>query len=210
MIGIVKYRAGNLASVSNALERLDVPWRITDEPDELDRCRAILFPGVGHAGSAMEDLKQRGLDIWLRETTKPLLGICLGMQLLYDSSEEGETDTLGLLPGRLRRFDSTDKKVPHMGWNQIHHLTDHPLLNGIPEREYFYFVHSYYAPVTDQTLARSDYGEEFAAIAGRENVLGVQFHPEKSGAAGLQLLQNFVQWSDGIASSSTEPTDAST
>ncbi|MEX0593789.1 MAG: imidazole glycerol phosphate synthase subunit HisH [Balneolaceae bacterium] len=195
MIGIVQYRAGNLASVSNALDRLDVPFRISDDPEILESCNAILFPGVGHAGSAMEDLRNRGLDQWLRETSKPLLGICLGMQLLYESSEEGETETLGLLPGRLRRFDSTNRKVPHMGWNQIHTLTDHPLLAGIEKNEYFYFVHSYYAPVTKQTLARSDYGGEFAAIAGKGRVAGVQFHPEKSSSAGLRLLDNFVQWS---------------
>ncbi|MGM0506876.1 MAG: imidazole glycerol phosphate synthase subunit HisH [Bacteroidota bacterium] len=195
MIGIVQYRAGNLASVSNALDRLEVPYRISDDPEVLEECQAILFPGVGHAGSAMDDLRRRGLDQWLRETTKPLLGICLGMQLLYESSEEGETETLGLLPGRLQRFDSTDRKVPHMGWNQIHTLADHPLLEGIKEREYFYFVHSYYAPVTNQTLARSDYDGDFAAIAGEGRVTGVQFHPEKSSGAGLRLLRNFVKWS---------------
>lgn len=195
MIGIVQYRSGNLASVSNALDRLEVQYRISDDPEKLEECRAILFPGVGHAGSAMEDLRNRGLDEWLRETSKPLLGICLGMQLLYESSEEGETETLGLLPGRLRRFDSTGRKVPHMGWNQIHTLSTHPLLEGIDEMEYFYFVHSFYAPVTDQTLARSDYGGEFAAIAGEGRVAGVQFHPEKSSTAGLRLLKNFVHWS---------------
>lgn len=203
MIGIVQYRAGNLASVSNALDRLKVQYRISDDPDTLEECQAILFPGVGHAGSAMEDLRNRGLDRWLRETSKPLLGICLGMQLLYESSEEGETETLGLLPGRLQRFDSSVRKVPHMGWNQIHTLADHPLLDGIGEMEYFYFVHSFYAPLTEQTLARSDYGGEFAAIAGKGRVAGVQFHPEKSSAAGLQLLQNFVRWSETFDPTST-------
>lgn len=193
MIGIVRYKAGNLASVSNALERLGAEYRISDDRNELEQCQSILFPGVGHAGSAMEDLRKRGLDTWLKETSKPVLGICLGMQLLYEESEEGETTTLGILPGRPRKFDSASGKVPHMGWNRLESIEDHPLLRGITEKEYFYFVHSYYAPVTDETLARCRYGTEFAAVAGRENFIGVQFHPEKSSTSGSHLLGNFLE-----------------
>ncbi|MEX1011984.1 MAG: imidazole glycerol phosphate synthase subunit HisH [Balneolaceae bacterium] len=194
MIGIVKYRAGNLASVSNALDRLHASYRISDVPEELEECSGILFPGVGHAASAMEDLEARGLDTWLRETSKPVLGICLGLQLLYESTAEGECRTLGILPGRLERFDSTEQKVPHMGWNRVEPKVSHPLLDGLSRRDYFYFVHSYYAPVNEYTIAGGTYGVPFAAVAARKNYMGVQFHPEKSGTAGARLLKNFTEF----------------
>ncbi len=117
MIGIIRYRAGNLASVSNALDRLDADYRVTDVISELEACDSILFPGVGHAASAMEDLREKGLDNWLKQTKKPVLGICVGMQLLFDSTEEGNCQALGIVPGRLKRFDDKQDKVPHMGWN---------------------------------------------------------------------------------------------
>jgi len=192
MIGIIQYRAGNLASVSNALDRLGAEYRISDNRNTLDQCQAILFPGVGHAASAMEDLRNRGLDQWLRQTRKPVLGICLGMQLLYEESEEGESTTLGILPGKLQQFNPELGKVPHMGWNRLHELSPHPILKGIREEDHFYFVHSYHAPVTKHTLARCHYGVDFAAVAGRDNFIGVQFHPEKSADTGMLLLENFL------------------
>ncbi len=199
MIAIIDYKAGNLASVSNALTRIGAQHVITNKTSELDAADKIIFPGVGHAWAAMEALREHDLDIWLRTTRKPVLGICLGMQLLYESSEEGgDTDGLGLLPGRLKRFDPAVGKVPHMGWNTVDcgplavdreddlRSTTH----GLPS---YYFVHSYYAPITPETTGISDYnGQRFAASVKRGNFEGVQFHPEKSGSVGETLLREFL------------------
>jgi imidazole glycerol-phosphate synthase subunit HisH len=195
MIAIIDYKAGNLASVSNAMDRLMASYMITNRLADLDQADAVIFPGVGHAAPAMRDLRQNGLDSWLRSTRKPLLGICLGMQLLYESTTEGPTETLGILSGRLEKFDDARQKVPHMGWNTVEvqpGKETHPLLRSIPAGTHFYHVHSYYAPVTGDTVAAADYGHPFCAIAGRDNFMGVQFHPEKSGKAGEQLLRNFL------------------
>lgn len=192
MIGIIKYQAGNLTSVSNALDRLQADYFISDQIDELEKADAIIFPGVGHAAAAMDDLRSKDLDIWLKQTKKPVLGICLGMQLFYDSSEEGDCKTLGIIPGRLKKFDSTKAKVPHMGWNSFSSMNRHPLLQGIEENHFFYYVHGYYAPTNDCTLASCNYIQDFTAVVSKDNFLGVQFHPEKSGEVGSLLLQNFV------------------
>ncbi len=192
MIGIIKYQAGNLTSVSNALKRLETDYFISDEPDELEKADGIIFPGVGHAGAAMHDLQSRNLDVWLKNTSKPVLGICLGMQLLYESSEEGDTKTLGLIPGRLKKFDSTRAKVPHMGWNQFEPNLDHPLIKGIGHNQFLYYVHGYFAPANKYTLATCNYINNFAAVVAKDNFMGVQFHPEKSGQVGSLLLQNFL------------------
>jgi len=193
MIGIIKYKAGNLASVSNALNRLHAEHIITDDESELEKTDAIIFPGVGHAAAAMEDLRARNLDLWLMNTRKPVLGICLGMQLLYDSSEEGNSDGLGIIPGTLRKFEGKNEKVPHMGWNSFCNTVDHPFLHGLQKEHYMYYVHSYYAPVTSHTLASCYYSIEFASVVAKDNFLGVQFHPEKSGQPGSFLLQNFLR-----------------
>lgn len=192
MIGIIKYQAGNLASVANALIRLNADYIITDNKLKLEETDAVIFPGVGHAAAAMDDLRARDLDIWLINTKKPVLGICLGMQLLFDSSEEGNSDTLGIIPGTLKKFDSKKGKVPHMGWNSFCKTGDHPLLSGLNSEHYMYYVHSYFAPVTNDTLATACYSTEFASVVGKDNYLGVQFHPEKSGVAGSLLIQNFL------------------
>lgn len=200
MISIIDYRAGNTASVSNALERLGAEYRITNDKAVLDASDGIIFPGVGHAASAMQALRDTGLTQWLQQTPKPVLGICLGMQLLYEFSEEGETETLGIVSGRLKKFDAAGHKVPHMGWNTFETLQDpdHPLMAGIRAEDYFYYVHSYYAPVTGETLAGSHYaGADFACIVARNNFAGVQFHPEKSGRAGSLLLRNFIHSTKG-------------
>jgi imidazole glycerol-phosphate synthase subunit HisH len=197
MIGIIKYQAGNLTSVSNALKRLEADHFISDVPDELEEAEGIIFPGVGHAGAAMDDLRSRDLDVWLKNTTKPVLGICLGMQLLYESSEEGESTTLGIIPGRLKKFDSSKAKVPHMGWNQFEPLKDHSLISGIDSNQFLYYVHGYYAPANDYTLATCNYITDFAAVVAKDNFMGVQFHPEKSGSVGSLLLQNFVDMVHG-------------
>lgn len=193
MVGILKYKAGNTASVSNAFERLKSEYIITDETELLDQCDAIVFPGVGHAASAMNDLRSKNLDHWLRNSDKPILGICLGMQLMFESTEEGDCETLGLIPGRLKKFDKTAAKVPHMGWNQLDKRKDHPILAGIGKDQSLYYVHSYYAPVNEYTMASCHYIEQFAAVVARNNYIGVQFHPEKSGQVGSLMLQNFLE-----------------
>ena len=192
MIGIIKYQAGNLASVANALERLNADYFISDNPKELDTADGIIFPGVGHAGAAMDDLRSRDLDVWLKCTKKPVLGICLGMQLLYESSEEGASDTLGLIPGKLKKFDASKAKVPHMGWNVFEPKKDHPLINGIDNKHFLYYVHGYYAPANEYTLATCKYVKDFSAVVSKDNFMGVQFHPEKSGTVGSLLLQNYL------------------
>lgn len=194
MIATINYEAGNLASVSNALKRLDKSHIITSSKEELDQADGIIFPGVGHAKPAMQSLKENGLDQWLKQTDKPVLGICLGMQLFFESSEEGDSEGLGVIPGRLKKFDPSVNKVPHMGWNTLKNLQPHPIVENLSNEHYFYFVHSYYAPINEYTTATCHYIEEFSAIACRDNYIGVQFHPEKSGQAGSLLIQNFLQY----------------
>lgn len=194
MIAIVNYKAGNLASVSNALNRLGAEHVITSKLDELESAHAVIFPGVGHAQAAMKSLHDNNLTEWLRHTKKPLLGICLGMQLFFESSDEGDTKCLGIIPGRLRLFSGKNVKVPHMGWNQFSSLGDHPLLGEITSEDYFYYVHGYYAPVTDYTIGSCQYDTDFSAVVARDNFVGVQFHPEKSGVNGVKLLQNFLDF----------------
>jgi imidazole glycerol-phosphate synthase subunit HisH len=200
MIAIIDYKAGNLASVSNALHRIGAEHTITNKIPELDAADKIIFPGVGHAEAAMEALREHGLDAWLTSTTKPVLGICLGMQLLYDSSEEGgDTSGLGLIAGRLKRFDPNLGKVPHMGWNTVDRgpyavgRKDDELQSTTHGPRSYYFVHSYYAPVTVETTGVTEYnGQRFAAMVEHRNFTGAQFHPEKSGAAGETLLREWI------------------
>ncbi|MEX0779529.1 MAG: imidazole glycerol phosphate synthase subunit HisH [Balneolales bacterium] len=193
MIAIIDYKAGNLASVSNAFRRLGAEFIITDDITKLNEADAIVFPGVGHAESAMQALGEKGLDKFLKTTDKPVLGICLGMQLFYESTEEGDTDGLGIIPGRLLKFDPAQGKVPHMGWNTIDIQANHPVLEGIESGSYFYHVHSYYAPINEYTLASGEYINSFASIVAYKNYTGVQFHPEKSGKNGEKLLENFLK-----------------
>lgn len=193
MIGIIKYQAGNLASVSNALDRLGAEHFISDDPEKLETADGIIFPGVGHAAAAMDDLRSRDLDVWLKNTKKPVLGICLGMQLLYESSEEGNCDTLGVIPGRLKKFDASQAKVPHMGWNKFQPVKNHHLISGIDNKQFLYYVHGYYAPSNEHTLATCKYIKDFAAVVAKANYMGVQFHPEKSGQVGSHLIQNFLE-----------------
>ncbi|MEL7833870.1 imidazole glycerol phosphate synthase subunit HisH [Fodinibius sp. Rm-B-1B1-1] len=194
MIAIINYEAGNLASVANAFKRLDEPYVVTDDIEKLDAANGIIFPGVGHAQPAMQSLQKNELDTWLKQTQKPVLGICLGMQLLFESSEEGDSKGLGIIPGRLKKFDSSKAKVPHMGWNTFHNVSNHPIAKNLNKKEYFYYVHSFYAPLNDFTVASCNYIQDFSAIVARDNFIGVQFHPEKSGKVGSLLLQNFLQY----------------
>ena len=192
MIAIIKYKAGNIASVSNALDRLGAHYFFAESPQELESARAVIFPGVGHAQSAMKSLQDLGIDNWLRNTNKPVLGICVGMQLLYEGSSEGDTEGLGIIPGLLKKFESTTYKVPHMGWNTIKPLKEHHLIHGLENNKHVYFVHSYYAPVSEHTIASCDYINPFSATVVKDNFMGVQFHPEKSGSVGSKVLQNFL------------------
>jgi glutamine amidotransferase len=190
MIAIVKYNAGNATSVFNALSRLGCEALITDQPSEIRAAEKVIFPGVGEAGSAMRFLREKGLDRLLPALTQPVLGICLGMQLLCDFSEESATPGLGIFSARVRRFPPGDK-VPHMGWNNLPERQG-SLFEGIEASDDFYFVHSYYAEVCDQTTAVCEYIQPFSAALQRDNFFGVQFHPEKSGLVGEKLLKNFL------------------
>lgn len=194
MIALIKYRAGNIASVSNALDRLGVDYFLAESPDDLDKADGVIFPGVGHAESAMESLKETNMDEWLKTTDKPVLGICVGMQLLFDSSSEGDTQGLGVIPGSLVKFESSFEKVPHMGWNTFSNSQNHPLLKGIKPEDHLYFVHSYYAPNNEYMIASCDYITSFTAVVAKDNYFGVQFHPEKSGATGAKILKNFLDF----------------
>ncbi len=192
MIGVIDYEAGNIASVSNALGTINAEFVVTNDIATLKKCRGIILPGVGAAGGAMASLQQYTLDTFLPTVTVPFLGICLGMQLLYENSEEGSTKCLAVLKGTVRKFDGRTSKVPHMGWNLVEQRSPNPLMKGVPEKEHFYFANSYYSPVDGQATAVTSDGVEFAAAIRKDNFLGVQFHPEKSGTIGLNLLRNFV------------------
>lgn len=205
MLAIVDYGAGNLTSVARALNHLNIPSLITANPEKIRQAQGVIFPGVGQAGQAMQRLSESGLDKELAnvvERRQPLLGICLGCHILLENSAEGPTKMLGLVQGDCLRFadnlleeDGSRATVPHMGWNSLIRVKDAPLLAGIPENAEFYFVHSYYArPQEDLILATTRYGHNFCSFYGRDGLWAVQFHPEKSGPAGLRLLQNFSNW----------------
>jgi len=199
MIALIDYGIGNIRSVEKALRHLGAPVRITRDPDEIRSADRIVFPGVGAFGDGMEAVRRLGLETPLREAIDagtPFLGICLGMQLLFQVSEEmGEHQGLGIFPGRVVRFsEGMGLKVPQIGWNQLHRQRPHPLLEGVPDGAYVYFVHSYYCRPADPSLvlATTDYGLEYASVVGQGHVFGLQFHPEKSQAVGLRILRNFL------------------
>jgi len=189
-IVIVRYNAGNVLSVKLALKRLGHTAVISDEPDELRAADRVIFPGQGEALSAMRYLREKGLDEVLRKLQQPVLGICLGLQLMAESSEENNAPGLGLIPGRVRRFPDTGK-VPHMGWNNIRRLRG-PLFDGVPENSYVYFVHGYYMECNPFMTAEGHYLCPFAAAVQKDNFYAVQFHPEKSAATGERILHNFL------------------
>jgi len=191
-VAIVKYNAGNVRSVMTALERLDVSYAVTDDRRELLSVYRVIFPGVGEESSAERYLAERGLDDTIRALTAPVLGICLGLQLLCEWSEEGPTNCLGIMPGTVKRF-TKPRKIPHMGWSRVEALS-HPIFRDIAEGSYFYFVHSFRLDVTTETIATCRYEESFAAAVARGNFVGVQFHPEKSADVGERMLRNFLEW----------------
>ena len=192
MIGIVNYGAGNIFSLTSALSRVGIAYGMINEEAEFDLYSHIIIPGVGHAGAAMEKLNQSGLVEKIRSLTKPVLGICVGMQLLTDHSEEGDAKLTNIIPLQTKLFDKElNIKIPHMGWNNIR-IQNNLLFEGVENQSQFYFVHSYFIEYNATFgIATADYGLEFSAAIQKDNFYGVQFHPEKSGAAGERLLKNF-------------------
>ncbi len=192
MIAIIDYKAGNTGSVKNALDRLGVESVITADPSEIKQAKGVIFPGQGRAGPAMRQLKRTGLDKLIPTLKQPFLGICLGMQLLADTSEEDDTSCLGVVPGVCRKFPAT-LKTPQLGWNRVNFIQDSPLATNIESGEYFYFVNSYYFDAGDAVAGTTAYGFDFPSFVQKDNFFAVQFHPEKSGEAGEQLLKNFCE-----------------
>ena len=190
---IIKYNAGNVRSVQFALERLGIEANLSDEPEVILAADKIIFPGVGEASSAMDYLKQRGLDKVILDAKQPFLGICLGMQLMCSYSEENDTPCLGIFPEKVKRFiaDQPHLKIPQIGWNTIHDLKA-PLFKDVEEGSHCYFVHSYYASLGSHTIARTDYCGGFSSALQTRNYYGVQFHPEKSAEVGSTIIKNFL------------------
>ncbi|MBE7179371.1 MAG: imidazole glycerol phosphate synthase subunit HisH [Mucilaginibacter polytrichastri] len=196
MTGIIQYGAGNIFSLTAALDRAEIGWKLISKADEFEGCDRYIIPGVGHAGSAMEKLQQTGLVPMIRAIKKPVLGICVGMQLLSEHSEEGDSQLLGIVPLKTKKFSADEHlKVPHTGWNQIAFEPDDALFTGINPGAHVYFVHSYFLEYNPTfTAAFTDYGLRFSAAVKKDNFYGVQFHPEKSGEAGARLLKNFSEF----------------
>lgn len=194
MIAVVKYNAGNIFSVLCALKRLGYEAVLTDDPDTLRRADKVVFPGVGEARAAMEYLNANGLADVIRGLKQPVLGICIGMQLLCRHSEESDVDCLGIFNTDVVRFQPTNAelKVPHMGWNQIRDMKS-PLFDGVKEGSFVYYVHSYHAEVSQYTIAVTDYDGPYSAALHKDNFYATQFHPEKSGSVGEQILKNFLE-----------------
>lgn len=191
-IAIINYGAGNIKSIQFALNRLGFEGILTNNPNEIQSADKVIFPGVGEAGSAMKKLKSSGIDKLIPALTQPVLGICLGMQLMCNHTEEGNVNGLGIFDTNVIRF-SNQVKVPQMGWNTIFNLQS-PLFYGINENAYLYLVHSFYAPLSENTIAMTNYEKEFSSALQRDNFYGVQFHPEKSGIVGEQILKNFLNF----------------
>lgn len=188
---IIKYNAGNVQSVMYALERLGVSPVLSDDPETIQQAERVIFPGVGEAGSTMRYLRARQLDQVIIDLKQPVLGVCLGMQLMCRHSEERDTDCLGIFDESVKRFPQGDLKVPHMGWNRLA-VNGHPLLQGLGADPYTYFVHSYYVAPGPDTIATTDYVLPFSSALARDNFYATQFHPEKSGEVGASILRNFL------------------
>lgn len=190
---IIKYNAGNLYSVDYGVKRLGITPVISDDPETIRTADKIIFPGQGEAGTTMSYLRKHRLDTLIRESKQPVLGICIGMQLMCRHSEEGNTDCLGIFDAEVKRFvpQRHEDKVPHMGWNSLRNMRG-KLFEALPEQPYVYFVHSYYVPATDETTAVCDYIQPFSAAMQKDNFYATQFHPEKSGSIGALILKNFL------------------
>lgn len=192
MVAIVKYNAGNIRSVDHALKRLGVSAEITDDPDVIRSAKKVIFPGVGEAGSTMKYLKERGLDVLISSLSQPVLGICLGQQLMCSWSEESNTECIGIFDTGVKLFPRSEFKVPHMGWNSLSKVNG-DLFDTSLEGSYVYFVHSYYVPLCEDTSAQCNYILPFSASMQRGNFYATQFHPEKSGDPGERILINFLK-----------------
>jgi imidazole glycerol-phosphate synthase subunit HisH len=193
---IIDSGGANLASLQFAFERLGAKTHVSADPAEITSASRVILPGVGSAADAMSRLRKSGVADLLPSLTQPVLGICLGMQLLFERSEEGDTDCLGILPDKVKRLQAAQgRPVPHMGWNQLSPVREDPILEGIAADDYVYFVHSFAVPVSDLTIASADYGISLAAIVRRGNFWGTQFHPERSAQTGARVLANFLRLS---------------
>lgn len=192
-VAIVKYNAGNIYSVVNALKRLGIEPTLTDDAELLMKADKVLFPGQGHAGEAMDYLRARKLDLLIRDLKQPVFGICVGQQLLCRHSEEGDTECIGIFDAEVKRFQPQrhEDKVPCMGWQELQ-VSDNPILKNLGEHPYVYFVHSYYVPVCNETIATADYILPYSASMHKDNFYTCQFHPEKSGKVGEQIIKNFI------------------
>jgi len=191
-IAIIKYNAGNVASVMYALDRIGQKYKWTDDPEEIKKADKVIFPGVGEASTAMAYLKEKGLDTLIKGLKQPVLATCIGMQLLCKHSEEGNTNCIGVFDVEVKKFISKDLKIPHVGWNSITPKGENPLMEGLKEEEFVYFVHSFYAPVNAYTTAVCEYEQPFSAMLHKDNFYAAQFHAEISGKAGEQILKNFL------------------
>ncbi len=193
MVAIIDYDTGNLRSVMNALERAGVEYVVTADHDVLRRADRVILPGVGEASSAMEKLRERGLDVLIPTLTQPVLGICIGMQLMCESSEEGDAECMGIFPTKVVKLPTDmSLKVPHVGWDTIEGLKT-TLLEGVGEGSHLYYVHSFAAQLCDETIATTEYGVKFSGALHRDNFYGTQFHPEKSGVVGEMIIKNFLK-----------------
>ncbi|HUF84946.1 MAG TPA: imidazole glycerol phosphate synthase subunit HisH [Acidimicrobiia bacterium] len=199
MIDVVDYRAGNSPSVIYALEKLGLPCRLVSKPEEVLASERLILPGVGAARATLDSLTESGLVEPLTDRVQndrvPFLGICIGLQVLLDHSEEEDTECLGWIPGTVRRFPDTDR-VPQIGWNEVRFTRSHPVRDGLPDAGHFYFVNSYFAAPADDgaSLGRTEYGLDFCSVVAHDNVVATQFHAEKSGPLGLRILANFAHW----------------
>jgi imidazole glycerol-phosphate synthase subunit HisH len=191
-LAIIKYSAGNIQSVLFALERLGLQAKVTDDAEEIRSADKVIFPGVGEASSAMKSLQASNLDKIIPALKQPVLGICVGMQLLFTHSEENDTGCLGIIPARVKKFEAVGIKVPQVGWNRIYDLQS-PLFTGVEEGSYIYNVHSYYAEDNPYTIAHCNYGLEYAAAVKKDNFYGLQFHTEKSADTGDRIIKNFIE-----------------
>ncbi len=193
-IVIIDYGAGNVFSVRNALQSFGVDAIVSDDPDVIQGADKVIFPGVGAAGKAMNQLRGKGLNEIIPRLTQPVLGICLGMQLLMEFSGEDNTECLGVIPGEVKKISGWQGlRVPHMGWNRVKYSREHPLFSGMSEHEWMYFVHSYYVSQHPFAIGVTDYHESFTSVIEMNNFIGVQFHPEKSAESGIRLIQNFIK-----------------
>ncbi len=191
-VAVINIGVGNTASVMFALERLGVKGLLTSDAREIAEADRIILPGVGAAAFAMAKIDEAGVRDAITASSRPILGICLGQQILFERSEEGDAPALGLIPGAVKKLaGAPDRPIPHMGWSRICRAQDHPILEGVKDGDYCYFVHSFACPVNEWAIATSDYGERFAAMVAKGAVFGCQFHPERSGAVGARILSNF-------------------